>query len=432
MSRLRRRAEWVPPLLVGAACATAAEVAIGVLLYAGPGLMRSLSTVLVVEAAALAIGLWSAPGPGPDLVSRLRRRWLLCLVSFFAAAFYGTSWSVLRELGGTALGQGFGLAIMAALPLYTCGAVLGGMVTAAMTDGRGPRTGPGAAAAIGAAIGFAVTGLMLPRSPVPAYLLIGCLALLSVGGMVYGVVLGTRLHIEVRANRSTAAFAVRVEDRRLSEDGLASRVLLEGEHVRRMIGLSGKSAGVPWDMAVGRGLMPPHEAPWRVLVVGGGASRLPNMVVREHPTGSVDVLERVGAVVELGRDHFETGLGVGRTERSFVAVGNLDDLVEGLSGSYDLVVVDGAALEPLGGPEGLSRRATAALRQRVSAGGVLVWGPDFDPASEAVEGWSTVTLARSREGGQEEVLLIAGPEAVLPSTDLIEGFRALNGGAAIT
>ncbi len=144
------------------------------------------------------------------------------------------------------------------------------------------------------------------------------------------------------------------------------------------------------------------------------------------------MLERVGAVVELGRDHFETGLGVGRTERSFVAVGNLDDLVEGLSGSYDLVVVDGAALEPLGGPEGLSRRATAALRQRVSAGGVLVWGPDFDPASEAVEGWSTVTLARSCEGGQEEVLLIAGPEAVLPSTDLIEGFRALNGGAAIT
>ena len=148
--------------------------------------------------------------------------------------------------------------------------------------------------------------------------------------------------------------------------------------------------------------MPPHEAPWRVLVVGGGASPLPNMVVREHPTGSVDVLERVGAVVELGRDHFETGLGVGRTERSFVAVGNLDDLVEGLSGSYDLVVVDGAALEPLGGPEGLSRRATAALRQRVSAGGVLVWGPDFDPASEAVEGWSTVdarSLARGRSGG---------------------------------
>ena len=431
MSSLRRRAEWVPALLVGVACATAAEVAIGVLLYAGRGLMRSLSTVLVVEAAALAIGLWSAPGPGPDLVSRLRRRWLLCLVSFLMAAFYATSWSVLRELGDTAIGQGFGLAIMAALPLYTCGTVLGGMTTAAMTDGRGPRAGPGAAAAIGAAIGFAVTGLMLPRSPMPSSLLIGCLALLSVGGMVYGVVLGARLHIEVKANRA-AAFPVRVEDRHLSEDGLASRFLLEGEHVRRAIRLSGKREVVPWDIAVGRGLMPPLGASWRVLVVGGGASSLPRMVVREHPTGSVDVLERVGAVVELGRDHFETGLGVGRTERSSVAVGNLDDLVEGLSGSYDLVVVDGAALEPLGGAEGLSRRAKAALRQRVSAGGVLVWGPDFDPATDAVDGWSTVTLARAREGGEEEVLLVAGPGAVLPPTDRIEGFRALNGGAAIT
>lgn len=432
MSTRSRRAEWLPPLLVGVACATAAEIAVGVLLYAGAGLMRSLSTVLVVEAAALAIGLWSAPGPGPDLVSRLRRRWVLCLVSFLAAAFYGTSWSVLRELGDTAIGQGFGLAILAALPLYACGTVLGGMTTAAMTDGRGPRAGPGAAAAIGAAIGFALTGLMLPRSPVPSYLLIGCLALLSVAGMVYGVVLGARLHIEVKANRSASAFPVRVEDRRLSEDGLAWRFLLEGEHVRRAISLSGENAVVPWDVAVGRGLMPPLEASWRVLVVGGGASPLPRMVVLEHPTGSVDVLERVGAVVELGREHFETGLGVGRTERSSVAVGNLDDLVEGLSGSYDLVVVDGAALASLGGAGGLSRRAKSALGQRVSAGGVLVWGPHFVPASEAVDGWSTVTLVRVREGGEEEVLLVTGPEAVLRATDLIEGFRARNGGAAIT
>ena len=419
-------------MLVGVACATAAEIAIGVLLYAGTGLMRSLSTVLVVEAAALAIGLWSAPGPGPDLVNRLRLRWVLCLVAFLAAASYGTSWSVLTELGDTAIGQGFGLAIMAAFPLYTCGTVLGGMSTAAMTDGRGPRPGPGAAAAIGAAIGFAATGLMLPRSPVPSFLLIGCLALLSLGGMVYGVVLGARLHIEVKAHRSTTAFAVRVEDRRQSGDGLASRVLLEGWHVRREIELSGNGAVVPWDVAVGRGFMPPLEASWRVLVVGGGASLLPRMVLREHPTGSVDVLERVGAVVEFGRDHFETGLDVGRTERSSVLVGNLDDLVEGLSGSYDLVVVDSAALEPLGGAGGLSRRAKAALRQRVSVGGVLVWGPVLDPADEPVDGWSAVTLLRSLGGGEQEALLVTGRESALPPTDLIEGFRALRGGAAIT
>ena len=432
MRGLRRRAEWMPPLLVGAACATAAEVGIGMLLYAGTGLMRSLSTVLVVEASALAIGLWSAPGAGPGLVRRIRRQWLLCMVSFLAAASYGTSWSVLQELGNTALGQGFGLAIMVALPLYTCGTVLGGMATARLTDGRGPRTGPGAAAAVGAAIGFATTGLMLPRWSVPSYMLIVCLVLLSIGGMWYWAVLGARLHIEVRANDTATVSDVRVEDRRLLADGVASRVLLEGGHVRRTIELSGESAVVPWDLAVGRGLMPPLAVSWRVLVVGGGVSPLPRMVVREHPTASVDVLERVGAVVELGRDHFETGLYVGRTERSSVAVGNLDDLVEGLSGSYDLVVVDDAALEPLGGAEGLSRRAKTALRQRVSAGGVLVWGPDHDIVTEEVDGWSTLTLTRARGRDKEEVLLVAVPDEELPSTDLIEGFRVLNGGAAIT
>ena len=111
MSSLRHRAAWMPPLLVGAALAIAAEVAVGMLLYASEGLMRSLSTVLVVEVAALAAGLWSAPGPGPNLVDRLRRRWVLCLVAFLFAALYGTSWTVLLELGETAIGQGFGLAI---------------------------------------------------------------------------------------------------------------------------------------------------------------------------------------------------------------------------------------------------------------------------------------------------------------------------------
>ena len=432
MSSLRHRAEWLPALLVGVACATAAEIAIGILLYAGSGLMRSLSTVLVVEAVALAVGLWSAPGPGPHLMSRIRTRWVLCLVSFLAAASYATSWSVLRELGDTAIGQGFGLAVMAALPLYTCGTVFGGMSTAAMTDGRGPRAGPGAPAMIGAAIGFAATGLMLPRSPVPSFLLIGCLSVLVLGSMAYRIVLGARLHVEIKDDRSDTALRVCVEERWLSEDRLASRVLLEDGHIRRAIALAGASEVVPWDVAVGRGFMLPLDASWRVLVVGGGASPLPRMVVREHPTGSVDVLERVGAVVELGRDHFETGLDVGRTERSSVAIGNLDDLVEGLSGSYDLVVVDGAALAPLGGAGGLSRRAKAALRQRVSAGGVLVWGPDFDPDTEAVDGWSTVTLVRPLEGGEQEVLLVSGRAALDPRSDLVEGFRALRGGVATT
>ena len=99
---------------------------------------------------------------------------------------------------------------------------------------------------------------------------------------------------------------------------------------------------------------------------------------------------------------------------------------------HDLVVVDGAALESLGGAGGLSVRAKAALRQRVSARGVLVWGPHSDPATEAVDGWSMVVLTRPCVGDEDEVLLVAGRQAALPPTDLIEGFRALGGGVAAT
>ena len=66
--------EWVPPLLVGASAAIAAEVALSLLLYGGPGLVRSLTTVLGVEGFAFAAGLWSSPGPGRDMIDRVRRR----------------------------------------------------------------------------------------------------------------------------------------------------------------------------------------------------------------------------------------------------------------------------------------------------------------------------------------------------------------------
>jgi hypothetical protein len=192
MTRISGRLGWVPPLLVGACTAIAAEVAMGILLYGGPGLARSLTTVLGVEGTAFAAGLWSAPSPGPDLVDRLRRRWLFCLVAFMAAAAFGTSWSVIQDLGGGRVGQGLGLTILAGLPLYAGGAVIGGMGSVALTDPAGAQRGPGASVALGAGLGFVLTGVLLPRAPVPASLLVACLVLLSAAGMVYGAVLGAR------------------------------------------------------------------------------------------------------------------------------------------------------------------------------------------------------------------------------------------------
>ena len=413
-------------MLVGVTVAIAAEVAAGILLYAGAGLMRSLNTVLVVEAAAFSAGLWSAPAPGPDLVHRLRRRWLMCLVAFVGAALFGTSWSVVREIGSTAVGQGIGLAVLAALPLYTCGAVLGGMSAVARTDPRGHLHDPGPVAAMGAGIGFAATGFLLPRAPIPSSLLIVCLVLLSLAGMLYGVVLRTRPVVLVMAERSTTAGEVSVEDRRPAGERLRHRVLLEGAYVRRQTRLGGEVV-VPWDVVVGRALMPESDSAWRVLLVGGGASAVPRAVLREHPLASVDVLERLAAVVELGREHFDTDLIVGHTDRSSVRIGNLDDLVEELSDSYELIVVDSSALASLGGARGLSRRTRKKLADSVSERGTLVWGPGVDGVTEPVHEWALVSLARPLAAGEEEVLVVTGPGGV-PDPQRFEGFESRSGG----
>lgn len=180
----------MPALLVGAAAAIAAEVAIGILLYASPGFMRSLTTVLAVEGVSLALGLHTVPTPTRHLVERMRLRWLLCLGAFTAAAMFGTFWSLIESLGEGRIGQGLGLALLAGLPLFACGSLLGGMGVVAEADPSGRLPRPGANAALGAALGFVGTGILLPRAPIPASLLVGCLVLLSAGGMVYGTMVG--------------------------------------------------------------------------------------------------------------------------------------------------------------------------------------------------------------------------------------------------
>jgi hypothetical protein len=199
MSRGRHPLDWVAPLLVGVAASMAAEVAVAILIYAGEGFLRSLTTVLAIEGVALGMGLWSAPAPHKELVDRLRIRWVLCLVAFLAATAFGLAWSFVPALGTGPLGQAVGLTLLAAAPLFTCGGVLGGMASVTRSADPGTLREPGAAVALGAGVGFALTGMLLPRVPVPASLLVGCVVLLSGGGLVYGVVLG-RTEIEAEAS----------------------------------------------------------------------------------------------------------------------------------------------------------------------------------------------------------------------------------------
>jgi hypothetical protein len=448
MSAGRHPLAWAPPFLVGAAAAMAAETAVSILLYAGVGFLRSLTVILAIEGAALAAGLWSAPAPGPGVIERLRMRWLVCLGAYLTATLYGGLWSLeaiapsLAALTDGRVGQALGLTILAALPLYAAGGVLGGLqASVSVGGGAGSLAAgrPSASAALGAAVGFVLTGMLLPRTVLPASLLVACIVMLSLGGMLFGVMLGSVLDVRVLADRSSTGVGVRVEDRSLGGDAVSDRVLLEGGHERRRLALAraaGAAGPAPWDVAVARLLMPAPEQPWSVLVVGGGATSLARAVLREHPTGTLDVLERTAVVVELAREHFGTDLHVGSSERVRVTVGNLEDLLQGVVGPYDLVLVDASSLAPLGGARALSRAARTRLVEAVAADGSLVWGPTRPDrgVDELVAGWPHAVFERSTErvdakrdtAAPAEVVIVTRRERLDVPLDF-DGFASTNG-----
>lgn len=392
---------WLPPFLVGTVAATAAEVAGGLLLYTGPGLVRSLTVVLAVCAGALGLGLALPPAGTRDPVDGLRRRWLLCLGAFLLATVYSASWSAVRGWAGTALSQGLGLAFLGGLPLYACGGVLGAMgPLTGSDDGRGAH-GVGGAAVLGTAFGFLATGLALPMVLAPASLLLACLVLLSGAGLIYGSVLDRRVRVDVLGERPSPLGDVRVEDRVLPAERRAVRVLLEGRTPRRWTTLEATDEAA-WEMALFQTLHPAEDAsvgrPVDVLVVGGGASTLARTAPRAHPAVRIDVVERSAAVVELGRHHLETGLSPGEGDRVRVDVGNVDDLLTGRTAAYDLVIVDTAALAAVGGPASVSQAARARMVDRVGPAGVLAFGPSPDGDGAPVPpGWSAATFTRARD-----------------------------------
>lgn len=430
MTRRSPRLEWLPPLMVGASAAVVAEVAMALLLYGGAGFVRSLTTILAVEGIALAGGLWSAPTPGADLVDRLRRRWLLCLFSFVAAALFGMAWSVFPEVSEARWGQGVGLALLGGLPLYAAGSVLGGMSALAGSDAGGRLSIPGPAAAAGAAMGFVLTGFLLPRVPLPASLLLACLVMLSLGGMIYGGVLGSRTEIRPLSRRPGRGPEVRVEERTVPADGVAALELMEGPFLRRSVPLE-DSVDAWWDVALVSSVLPEDPDGFRALLVGGGASDVRRRVLQAHPRASVDVLERTAAVVELGREHFATDLRVGPDDRGRVSVGNLDDALLASDGGYDLVLIDSDALAPIGGLAGLSRMSRRRLPALVRSGGILACGPDgseMDVAGIPPE-WSPRRYrrpARDRDDVEVETVVMARRPDGRAWRPVVAGFKEIS------
>lgn len=450
----------IPPFTAGWTGAVAAETAAALLLYAGPGLVRSLTAVLAMEAGALAVGLWTAPNDE----EALRRRWLLGLAAFVVAALYAGAWSLLPGTGERALGQGLGLALLAALPLYAVGSVVGGI---AAVDGPGEGAGgPGAAALAGAFVGFLVTGYALPRALAPASLYLGCVVLLSAGGLIWGGRADGWVRRRVRRVASSARGPVRLEERRLARAGLAGCVLEEGACVRgfwwegvtdqrpwevhllrawarrpargRALLLGGLPALAAGDLVGGRlsagpverasaedpaggtGGRPRPEV--REEAAGGDAAGIrarPTVEVRdENPAGEpaqpgarphIDVWEENPAVCAVLERSAGSRLSLGGEDLTLqILGGNLEDLLEQRRGRYDLVLVNTSALAAAG-PHRVSRRLRTLLVESLANGGILGVGPD--PASPgllaseegAPVGWSTAKLSRRLDPSPESL-----------------------------
>jgi MFS family permease len=416
---------WAPVLVVGIVCAVAAEVAIGLLLYTGPGFNRSLTTLLTVEALALAVGL-RFPTPAPEIVDGLRRRWLLNLVAFLVATVFGTLWTVMPSLGSGRWGQGFGLAVLAGLPLYGCGALFSGLAGEASEQGSASGAGLAAVGTLGAALGFAATGFLLPRAPTPSSLLVGCLMLLSLGGMAYGIVRTGRPRRRLVAEGCAGPPPVRVEER----IGVRNRgaghavdwVLVEGPIVRAVRSMNALPAGTerstalaaapedgPWDVAAVLERAASADRGWRMLHVGGGASRAAFVAVRHGGAAEATVLERAHCVVDLGRSHFATEMpdqDAPSPAGLRVHVGNVGDAVRALTGPYDLVIVDGRMFDAIGGADAFSKDAREALARLVGPDGTMVWGPKavHHPKEPLAPGWTA--SRRDRLDPLEEVLVL--------------------------
>ena len=185
---LRNGLGWAPAFLVGFAAGASGTVAVALLLYSGEGLLRSLTLIVAIELGAFGVGLGMSAPPKEwsDAVESLRRRWLVALMAFLAAAGFALAWAFFAGFGASPISQALGLALLAGLPLYAGGRLLRGISTVRMMAGL---PGDGALASVGAAAGVLVTGLgALSGVGVPSFALF-LLVILSGAALLQGWVL---------------------------------------------------------------------------------------------------------------------------------------------------------------------------------------------------------------------------------------------------
>lgn len=179
-------------LLAGLALGVAAFAAGSLILYEARGVLPAAGGLVATFAAALAAGLWAgSPGARPDQAPTWR--WVGAGVAVAVAGAFGTLWSFFgwERFGGP--GRAFALLFLVGVPVYALGFLLpalsawgAGFHSSAEDDddGRDAARRRGSEEAVlgvlgGAAVGAALSGLVLLPSFSPGPLLLAVGALLT-------------------------------------------------------------------------------------------------------------------------------------------------------------------------------------------------------------------------------------------------------------
>lgn len=421
----RGKLVWVPAFLAGAAAATSAELSAGLLLYSGIGFLRALTVILTVQMGAFALGLWTAWSSGERRgVEHLRRRWLFALVAFTAAAAFAGVARVLGAPASRGFGQGLGLGLLGALPMFATGALLGSM---GRVMGRGTRGGVtiGVGAAWGAATGFLASGFAFIPTLEPSSTLLVCVIALSAGALIHGWVLDQQEVAEELESRWTARGRVRVEDRARGAPQTRRRVLLESGRVRGSEYLEGPR-GLDWTTAVLAAVAGFERPVTSVLVYGTGAGTLARGLLGSAvgsrspdedggaPTLRVVGIEPNAEVRRLAMAHFPPGRPEGEDPWSGIELRDgllLSDL-DSMNERFDLVVVDATALGPPDVIPPVLPAALAPALDRLRPEGSLVVGGLVAPTAQTrpgLEAW----MAEAETLGADRRALVAGGDLFL-------------------
>jgi hypothetical protein len=395
--------------------AGAAEMSAGLLLYSTDGFLPALTLILTVETGALALGLWSGTVHlGDGVVEEVRRRWLFVMVSFALAAVLSTGMTFQEELLTGGVGQGLGLAFLGSLPLFALGSLLGAM---GRPSGPGmlPAASVGLPSVVGVALGFLLSGwLLLPHmAPYTVYLVF--LTALSGGALLQGWVLEGRPSRQLLGRCWTARGEVKVEEWTSSGGGVSRKVLLEEGRIRGVEEPGGR-VGRAWERAVLSTLARDHLNPGSLLYLGGGSGTLARLLLQDFPQTRIVVVEGSDELVTMAREHLHP---FPEWRKVHLLIGDPWTSIEGLDGTFPLIMVDSGLLPALGHLPSLPREGFRALSELAGSAGTVVLGglgPDGFPnrapldafMESASEAFSSVLYFQGGEGG---FLLLSGRDA---------------------